>query len=330
MGMHMHYRHLSGDERGKIMYLLMAGKKPSDVAALLGRNKSTISRELRRNRASYHDYYLDDSAQARSEQRRRQARQHYRLKHERIRDYVECRLGSGLSPELIAGRIRRDLPGCTISHESICQYIYRLEEPNRTKYIKCLPRSHRRRRKRGTGKAQRKSRIPDRMPITDRSAVVETGRQVGHREGDSMVSSRNTTVLYLLVERKTRLVKLVRIRGRDGKKTAAAITRKLRPLPERARRTPTLDNGIEHVGHENVTQALGTRCYFCEPYSAWQRGTNENSSGIVRRYFPEGTDFAGLTQVETERVELTTNARPMKCLAFNTPPEAARFAALRP
>jgi len=331
VGMHKHYRHLSRDERGKIMFLLMAGKKPSEVATLLGRNRCTISRELRRNKPSYHDYYLDDTAQARAVQRRKQALRHYRLKHERIRDYVERRLESGWSPELIAGRIRRDLPGCTISHEAIYQYIYQSEEPQRTALIKCLPHSHRRRRKRGAGKAQRKSRIPNRIPIDKRPVAVEHRRQIGHWEGDSMVSSRNTTVLYSLVERKTRMVRLVRVRGRDGKRTAAAIVRKLRPFPARARRTLTLDNGVEHTRHEKVTHAIGTRCYFCDPYSAWQRGTSENRNGIVRRYFPKGTDFAKLTQVEIARVELAINTRPMKCLDFRTPLEtAARFVALRP
>lgn len=331
MGMHKYYRHLSRDERVKISCLLMAGRTQSQVADTLGRNISTISREVRRNKPHYHNYYLDGRAQATSEQRRKQARQHYRLKHKRIRDYVESKIGAGWSPEIITGRIKLDLPGCTISHESIYQYIYQLEEPKRTKYINCLPRRHRRRRKRGTGKAQRKSRIPNRIPIAERPAVIEARKQMGHWEGDSMVSSRNTTVLYTLVERKTRMVRLVRIRGRDGKRTAAGIIKQLRPLPARARRTLTLDNGVEHTRHEKVTKAIGTKCYFCDPYSAWQRGTNENRNGIVRRYFPKGTDFAKLTKVEIERVELTINTRPMKCLGFKTPSEAAaRFVALRP
>jgi IS30 family transposase len=145
-----------------------------------------------------------------------------------------------------------------------------------------------------------------------------------------MVSSRNSVVLYSLVERKTRLVKLVRVWGRDGKRTAAAIISRLGPLPKKGRRTLTLDNGFEHTRHEWITAAIGILCYFCDPYSAWQRGTNENRNGMVRRYFPKGTDFSRLTRAEIRRVESTINNRPMKCLGYRTPLEAAsRSVALR-
>ena len=330
MAMHKHYRHLSRTERGVIMYLSMSGKSPAQIARVLGRRRSTIMRELRRNTSPYLDYYMDETAHLKADLRRRQASQRYRLKNEVIRSYVRDMLELGWSPEIIAGRIRLDQPRNTISHEAIYQYIYHLDEPERSRYIKLLPRSHRRRRKRGTGKAKRKSRIPNRISISKRSVRVAGRKQMGHWEGDSLVSSRNLTVLYSLVERKTRLVRLVRIRGRDGKRTATAITKKLRPLPDRARRTLTMDNGFEHSGHERVTQATGVRCYFCDPYAAWQRGTNENRNGLIRRYFPKGTDFARLTQAEIERVELAINTRPMKCLGYKTPLEAAaRFVALR-
>jgi len=329
VAMHGRYRHVSRDERGKIMFMSRWGKNCSEIATLLGRHRSTILRELRRNVSQYDSCYADESAQIWADRRRAQASRRGRLRDKRIRSYVEEKLKAGWSPELIAGRIRLDLPGLRISHESIYQYIYHLELPAREEYIRCLRRSHVHRRKRGTGSG-RKSRIPNRISIDNRPKAVALRRQMGHWEGDSMVSSRNTTVLYSLVERKTRLVRLVRIRGRDGKRTAKAIVRKLRPLPASARRTLTMDNGIEHVGHEQVTSVLGTKCYFCVPYAAWQRGTNENRNGLIRHYFPKGTDFARLTQAEIERVESAINNRPMKCLGYRTPLEAAaRFVALR-
>jgi len=330
VAMHRRYGQLTLRERMQIMFMCRWGKSISQIARELGWHKSTISRELRRNTDRFLGYYWDENAQKRTDRRREQASQRYRLKNERIRSYVKAKLEVDWSPELIAGRIKLDLPGCSISHESIYQYVYHLDEPDRTKYVKHLPRRHRRRRKRGTGKTQRKSRIPNRISIEERPAAVESRKQMGHWEGDSMVSSRNTTVLYTLVERKTRMVRLVRIRGRDGDRTARAITRRLRPLPARARRTLTLDNGPEHTRHEKVTRAIGTKCYFCDPYSAWQRGTNENRNGVIRRYFPKGTNFARLNQAEIERVELAINTRPMKCLGYKTPLEAAaRFVALR-
>lgn len=321
--MHRRYRHLSRIERGKIMYLQTWGLNVSQIALELDRDKSTVSRELRRNRQLLVEYYLDESAQLRADQRRRQASQGYRLKNRRIRSYVEGKLRNGWSPAIIAGRIKLDLPGCSICHEAIYQYVYQLHEPKRSEYIKCLHLSHRKRRKRSSTKGQRKSRIPNRISIEERPAAAEGRRQPGHWEGDSMVSSRNSVVLYSLVERRTRLLKLVRVWGRDGKRTAAAIISRLGPLPEKGRRTLTTDNGFEHARHEWITAAIGIRCYFCAPYAAWQRGTNENRNGIVRRYFPKGTDFSRLTKAEIRRVESAINDRPMKCLGFRTPKEAA-------
>lgn len=330
MAMHRRYQHLSRIERGKIMSLKTWGLSVSQVARELGRDKSTISRELRRNRQLLVEYYLDESAQARADRRRTLASQGYRLKNRRIRSYVEGKLRGGWSPEIIAGRIRLDLPGCSISHEAIYQYIYHLDEPKRGEYIKYLHLSHRKRRNRSSTKGPRKSRIPNRISIDERPAAVEGRRQPGHWEGDSIVSSRNSVGLYSLVERKTRLVKLVRVWGRDGKRTAAAIISRLGPLPKKGRRTLTMDNGFEHTRHEWITAAIGILCYFCDPYSAWQRGTNENRNGMVRRYFPKGTDFSRLTKAEIRRVESTINNRPMKCLGYRTPKEtASRSVALR-
>lgn len=330
MAMHGCYRHVSRDERGKIMFMSRWGKNCSEIATLLGRHRSTILRELRRNVSQHDSCYADESAQLWADHRRERASRRCRLKNETIRSYVRDKLKIGWSPELIAGRIQLDLPGAKVSHETIYQYVYHLEPPERQEYIGYLARSHRRRRHRGTGKGQRKSRIPNRISIDNRPQTVGLRKQMGHWEGDSLVSSRNTTVLYSLVERRTRLVKLVRVRGRDGKRTAAAIIRRLRPLPARARRTLTMDNGFEHRHHERITTAIHIRCYFCDPYAAWQRGTNENRNGLIRRYFPKRTDFARLTQTEIERVESAINDRPMKCLGYRTPLEAAaRFVALR-
>jgi IS30 family transposase len=328
--MQRQYRHLSRVERGQIMFMFRSGKSVSQIAVELGWNKSTISRELRRNTDSYLGYYWDECAQKRTDRRRSLASRRGRLRDETARNYVRDKLKVGWSPELIAGRIKLDHPGCTISHETIYQYVYHLDEPERDKYVGCLRWSHRHRHHRRTGKPQHKSRIPGRISIDARPAAVAARRQFGHWEGDSIVSSRNSVGLYSLVERKTRLLKLARVRGRDGKRTAAAVIRRLGPLPKRARRTLTMDNGFEHGRHERITEAIGIRCFFCDPYSAWQRGTNENRNGLIRYYFPKGTDFARLTRAEIERVESAINNRPMKCLGFKTPTEAAsRFVALQ-
>jgi IS30 family transposase len=305
------------------MYRMRAGMKLAEVAELMGRHRSTLWRELRRNRSPWSGVYLDLAAQQRARERLGQAHRRDRLKNRPIRRYVRRKLKRGWSPELIAGRLRLKSNGCSISHEAIYQYIYGLAEPQRTEYVRCLRQGRMRRRARGAGKSGRKSRIPNRIGIEQRPESVASRRQAGHWEGDSMVSCHNTTVLYSLVERKTRLVRLVRVRGRDRKRTGVAIIRQLRPLPRAARRTLTLDNAFEHACHEAVTEELGIRCYFCDPYSAWQRGTNENRNGLIRGFFPKGTDFAKLTQAEIERAEHAINTRPMKCLGYRTPLEAA-------
>ena len=330
MVMDKKYGHLGLRERGQIMFMSSWGKSISQIARELGRNKGTISRELQRNAQPFLDCYSDESAQLRAVRRRQEASRRYRLKNEIIRAYVLDKLGIGWSPETIAGRMKRDLPGQRISHEAIYQYVYHPNTPDRKELIACLRRHHRRRRPRGSGRRSRNVRIPNRISIDKRPAVVMSRRQFGHWEGDSLVSSRNSVALCSLVERKSRLLRLTRIRRRGARETQAAIVSRLGGLPRSARRTLTLDNASEHVCHKQITQTIGTRCYFCDPYSAWQRGTNENANGLIRWYFPKGTDFARLTQVEIERVELALNNRPRKCLGFRTPLEvAAPLVALR-
>jgi transposase, IS30 family len=329
--MHKQYRHLSQRERGQIMFMSDFGLTVAQIATRLERDRATIYREMRRNKSPIMTHYSDECAQLHATHRRRQASHRYRLKDERIRTYVVEKLRIGWSPEIIAGRMKRDLPGTTISHEAIYQYAYHPDTAERNELISCLRRAHRRRRNRRSGRRSRNSRIPNRISISKRPSVVDERRQFGHWEGDSLVSSRNTTALCSLVERKSRFLRLVRIRRRGARGTYTAMVGQLGPLPESARRTLTLDNASEHVCHEKLTKTIGIRCYFCDPYSSWQRATNENTNGLIRWYFPKGTDFARLTEVEIKQVELALNSRPRKCLDFKTPLEVAgRFVALQP
>ena len=329
MAMHKQYRHLTLRERGQIMFMSRWGKSISQIARELGWHKSTVSRELRRN-ADALNYYSDESAQLCATHRRQQASRRPRLRNERIRSYVLEKLKSGWSPEIIAGRLKRDIADCTISHEAIYQYVYHPATPERDELIRCLRRAHRRRRTRHIGRQSHNTRIPNRISIHERSAAIATRAEFGHWEGDSLVSRRSRAALCSLVERKSRYLKLTRVRRRGAKETYGAIVQCLGPLPELARQTLTLDNASEHVCHEWVTRTLGIRCYFCDPYSSWQRATNENTNGLIRWYFPKRTDFGRITQAEIERVELAINSRPKKCLDYRTPLEvAAPFVALQ-
>jgi len=309
------------------MTLGQVGKSVAEIAQVLKRARSTIRRELRRN-TSPGCHYVDGAAEQRAVTRRQRASRRPHIPDERIRNYVGKKLEARWSPELIAGRIRQDIPGAAISHEAIYRYVYHADTPDRKTLIQYLRRAHKHRLKRSS-RRQAKTLIPNRIPTTQRPAVVAERTEFGHWEGDTMVSGVRGAALCSLVERRSRLVVLARLNRRTARAMSGAVIRRLRPLPVTARQSLTLDNGAEHVLHERITEKLGTRCYFCEPYRAWERATNEQRNGLIRWYFPKGTDFGKLRRADVLKVESAINNRPMKCLGFKTPLEvAAQFGAL--
>jgi len=328
--MQKRYRHLTLAEREIITEMIWGAKTVSQTATTLNRNKSTISRELHRNASPKYQCYMPHRAQERAEMRRQHARPKTRLKNDQIRDYVTTKLKEDWSPEIIAGRIQIDHPGRSISHEAIYQYIYHPQTPNRLELIKHLRRSHRQRKKKGVGRKERKTKIPNRIPIDARPPSVEIRSEFGHWEGDTLVSRKSAFVLNSLVERKSRLLQLTRLRRRGAAETKEAVVKRLTLFPQNTRRSLTLDNGTEHVLHEEITKAIGLQCFFCHPYSAWERGSNENINGLIRWYLPKGTDFANISDEMIGWIESRLNHRPRKCLDFKTPLEAAdSYVALR-
>jgi IS30 family transposase len=253
-----------------------------------------------------------------------------RLKDERIVSYVRTRLAEGWSPELIAGRISQEMRGVVISYEAIYQYIYHPKTEGREELIGCLVRGHRKRKKKGIGRKDRKTKIPNRIPIEERPLSADNRSWFGHWEGDSLVSRKSFAALNSLVERKSRLLLLTRLERKTAEQTSDAVIQRLQGLPDGARRTLTLDNGTENSRHEDITEAIGTRCYFARPYASWQRGSNEQVNGLVRRYFPKGTDFGKVTDEQVAKVESLINNRPRKCLGYKTPLEVASAAVALP
>jgi IS30 family transposase len=322
-----HYQHLTEGDRDKIYLLLQAGATMTNIGLALGRDRSTIYREIRRNASPEYQHYLPHWAQQRSQKRKSKAvRQRRRLKNAAIEAYVRKQLAASLSPELMAGRIGQDLPGQRISHEAIYQYIYHQNTPGRTELIECLRRAHRKRKNRAAGRKQRKTKIPGRVPIECRPKRAEQRSQVGHWEGDTLVSRKSKAALCSLVERKTRLLYLSKLPAKEAKVTARTMIRRLRHLPSAARRTITLDNGTENAQHQIITKAIKTKCYFATPYHAWERGTNEYVNGLVRWFLPKGTDFSKISPRQIKRIESIINNRPMKCLGYKSPLEVARVA----
>ena len=324
------YDHLTLPERDKITTMLYEHQSLGQIALALGRSKSTISREINRNASPEYLLYLSHRAHGRSEARRKQSSARPRLKNGQIVSYVTAKLKVGWSPEQIAGRLPKEHPGLSISHEAIYQYIYHPKTPSRLEMIGLLRRAHRKRKVKGIGRKARKTKIPNRISIEQRPPSVETRKQIGHWEGDSLVSRKSLVAIHSLVERKSRLLMLTKLPRKSASDTVNAVVKRLGGLPPEARRTLTMDNGTENAGHQQMTADIEIRCYFAHPYASWERGTNENTNGLIRWYLPKGTDFNTITKKQIAQIESSLNNRPRKCLGFKTPLEvASHFVALR-
>ena len=298
------------------------GVSLNEIARRLGRNKSTVSRELSRNGGAIYQSYGGGSADRRARARRQNASQRERLRVPGVRAFVRRKLRCGWSPEQIAGRLPREVPGCHISHEAIYQYVYDRSVRCRDNLVPCLARAHWKRQNKGHRHTHRDPHIPARISILDRPSSITARRQVGHWENDLIISRQSSAALNILVERKTRYSKLTKVAHHTPHATRCAITRTLSRLPRAARRSITYDNGHENLHHRQINEVLGTSSYFCEPYHSWEKGTVENTVSLVRRYFPKRTDFTTIDIRRIKQVERQLNDRPRKILNFRTPREA--------
>ena len=317
------YKQLSLKEREQLHLLIWDGLSIRRIARVMGRSPSTISREIERNTPPLVRRYTPHLAQETYHKRKVESRQRPRLKDPLIVTYLMEKLKLDWSPELIAGAWSKTHPKMPISHEAIYQYIYTLTNPGEKNDLrKYLRRKHKRRRRKYIPFKTAKTTIPERIGIEMRPVIVETRKQYGHWEGDSVESKREqSTCLRTLVERKSRLLRIKKI-GRKTKELASQATIELLgQYPKSLRRTLTQDNGTENAGHKIVTKTIGTKCYFAHPYCSSERGTNEQTNGLIRYYFPKGTDFATIPETEIKRVEYLLNNRPRKVLNYCTPQE---------
>ena len=321
MSMGEHYSHLRVRQRERLAKMFYEGQSLAGMAKALGRNKSTIWRELRRNGSPKRGLYRPCWAQVRSEERRRRASRRPRIRNEKIRAYIRDKLVLRWSPEIIAGRLPLEHPRLQISHEAIYQYLYDRRTKDRQGLIQLLRRAHRRRLRKGIGRKVRKTKIPNRIPIEARPKAVASRRDYGHWEGDTMESQKSPPVLNSLTERKSRYLLLTKLERKAAGETKRAIVGRLAGLPPALRKTITLDNGTENTLHGEITTEIGAKCYFARPYASWQRGTNEQTNGMVRWYLPKGTDFRNISQEQIAEVESRINNRPRKCLKYKTPLE---------
>jgi IS30 family transposase len=322
------YRHLSAEERETLSLGLAHGYSLRTMARVLGRAPSTVSREHARNamRAPYRACTAQTLAAARA----RQPRRPRKLLDPWLWQHVRTQLTAGCSPEQIAGRLQRAYPdemGKQLSAETIYVGLYVLPRGElRSELLAALRQARKARRPRARG-TDRRGQIPNMTPIAKRPAEVATRTVPGHWEGDLLKGARNGSAVGTLVERTTRLVILAKMTGTDATSAREGFTKKLRHVPALLRKTLTYDRGKEMAEHEQLALRLAIQVFFADPYSPWQRGTNENTNGLLRQYLPKGTDLSGYTQRELNAIAHRLNTRPRKCLDFATPLEV--YAQLR-
>lgn len=316
------YIQLTIQERVELNFMLWDKLSIREIARRLNRNPSTISREIKRNTPAIRRRYTPHLAQEKYQLRKATSRQRPRLKDPKVVEYVTMKLKEDWSPEQIAGKWNKHHKKLTISHEAIYQYIYANSNPCDEHDLRpYLRRKHKRRHRKYIPFKTTKTTIPNRIPIDLRPREIEQRKIIGHWEGDSMVSRKSLAALNTLAERKSLLIKITKLDRKTKEETNSAVIKRLGSCPDKLRQTLTLDNGTENAGHEEITKTIKTKCYFAHAYHSWERGTNENLNGLIRQYFPKGTDFAKVTEAEIKYVENMLNNRPRKKLNYLTPNE---------
>jgi IS30 family transposase len=252
--------------------------------------------------------------------RKHEAGKRDRLKEPRVRAYVTRQLKRGWSPELIAGRLKALDWAKAVSHEAIYQWVY----DSARDLIPCLVRKNRKRQKRGYSRKHAQPHIPARVSIAKRPAGAQNRSRFGHWEADTMTSRQSRPVLQVAVERKARYTLLNKMPNREASSMRKTLNRAMCKLPIWMRESITYDNGTENVEHQLTNDVLGTKSFFCAPYTSQEKGTVENTNGLIRRFFPKRFDFATLERKEVKAVERWLNNRPRKVLGFLTPAEVFR------
>lgn len=336
------YSHLSEEERQVIQIEIGNGASIRAIAGMLGRSPSTVSREIKRNTwfpsnesESYRPYrpkrlktgpwtsryYIAGPAQRKADRRRLKPRKSRRLSCDRLWAQVAEWLARGWSPLLISGRLRvlfPDDPLMRVCPETIYRWIY-ADRRRRERWARCLPRGHRRRRKLG-GRRKPRFPIPGRVPISRRPPEADDRSGFGHWEADSVIGVGAN--LHTEVERKTRYLMARIVPDKTAGESVGAQLAMFSPLPAGARLSVTHDNGTEFARHTRLRDELGMATYFADPYSSWQRGSNENRNGMIRRHLPKRTVIEPGMERDLREIVDEINNRPMRVLGYRTPAEA--------
>jgi transposase, IS30 family len=319
------YVRLTAAEREEISRGLAVGQSLRQIATNLARPPSTVSRELSRLRYTSVSYRATFSHETALKRRARRTR-HRLVTNDVLQEYVVTRLRLHWSPQQIAATLKIEYPNIMdmqVSHESIYTYVYCLARGSLKKeligYLR-QKRTHRGPRTR-VGEIRKATRIADLTSIHERPKEVEDRIIPGHWEGDLIVGANHATALGTLVERTTRTVILVPLKAKDAESVAEAFAKELETLPQQMRLTLTYDRGSEMARHKLFTEKTNMKVYFADPHSPWQRGTNENTNGLIRQYFPKGVSFRNVTREEIKFVQNQINGRPRQSLGYKTPYE---------
>lgn len=311
-------RHLTLAERDLLAQLLHQGYQQNEVAAVLKRSEGTVSRELKRNRTGW--AYHAGQAHEKARQRRRDRKLTRKMDRPEVQELVTHGLANYWSPDQISGRAHYDAPDEPQRHigrQTIYNWIEQQEPQERSEWNESL----RRRGKRPRRKPPSAENSAKHAAIAQRPAVINQRRRIGDFEGDTVLGPAGTGGLVTLVDRRSRYTIVTKVKNKESRRVRRRIEKRLRPLTAQQRRSITFDNGTEFADCQRLENNLDVRLYFAEPGRPYQRGTNENTNGLIRQFYPKGTDFRDVSHADVTRIENLLNDRPRACLGYRTPRE---------
>jgi transposase, IS30 family len=322
------YRQLNQHERDQIAIYLSADLSHREIGTKLGRNHRTISREIQRNSAkkgkdiqdsTVQSSYLPSKANALASYRKHTSKTS-NLDNEAVKTYVIDKLQRHWSPEQISGRLKKKTPDKYVSTETIYKFIYEIEN-KQLKLWEYLRKSHKNRRSIFDRRIHRSKRlqIPNKISIKDRPLSANSRKVLGHYESDLMEGLKvSKDVVSATADRKSRVVYLDKLKNKESKKRIEKLSKR---LSGKILESVTFDNGTENYFHEQIRKRYGINTYFCNAYHSWEKGTVENTIGLIRQYIPKKTDLSKVTQEDLDAVAYELNTRPRKCLDYDTPLE---------
>ena len=323
------YKRLTLKERVVIEVLLQENKTKSYIAKKLKRSRSTITREVKKLGDNY-DAKLSDWC-AKDDYLNKRNRNKIDT-YNKLKIFVYKGLLEGWSPEQISGRIKYKYPNnqiMSISYEAIYKHIYTHRQASlNLKLIALLP-YHKTQRRRANKKSKRGVKIKNQISIDNRPKHIEKREEIGHWEGDLIIGKDHKSAIGTLVERKSRFTFIVKLKNKKSVTVRKGFVKEFNQINSLFTKTLTYDNGTEMAQHEQFSKQTGIPVYFAHPYSSWERGTNENTNGLIRRYFPKKTDFSNVTEKELKKVQNALNNRPRKVLGYRTPNEIMKMEILK-